>query len=446
MFPKYALGYWHSKNRYESADQLLTVARGFAERKVNVSVIVVDFHHWRHMGDFAFDSRNWTEAPWQWIQTLRDILPEVEVMVSVWPFLATNSTGLAKALAEGLVMTRYGENEPIWWNDNNCAEIPPGGAPGPVIPAPCVLYDPTQQAARDYVWSKIKSGYIKNGIRTIWLDGAEPEISTGAAQFAANHYNSSIGSGQATGMGFPLHHAQMVYDGLLQSGINGMALARSGWIGMSRYGTALWSGDTSSRWHSLEAQVGAGLGAQLSGIAWWTSDIGGYHKADVNSTDFRQLIVRWFQFGFTCPLFRQHGKRPTEIWLYGDEASSHIQEVIKLRYKFAPYIATELNETARSGRPFNRPLWWDFPQDEATWNVTDAYMFGSKFLVAPVTSANVSSKVVYLPMLGSDEVWRHYFSRAIYPGGKNATIHTPMDSFPLLERILITNNNKQVVK
>ena len=104
-------------------------------------------------------------------------------------------------------------------------------------------------------------------------------------------------------------HVRTVYEGLKSEGESEVVmLTRSAWAGMSRYGAALWSGDTASHWNSLQASVGAGLNVQLSGIAWWTTDIGGYKKGDVNSTDFRQLVYRWFQFGLTCPLFRQHGE------------------------------------------------------------------------------------------------------------------------------------------
>ena len=168
--PSFAAGYWHSKNRYQSSEQLLDAARGFRSRGINVSVIVVDFHHWVHMGDFAFDSRNWSE-PAAMVQELRQ-MGVAEVMVSAWPFLANNSLGLATALERGWVMTVQNTSTPIWWDDNNCAMLPPGrdggrGHPFPpwakAVPQSCVLYDPTQAAAREYIWSLMRAGYYQHG-------------------------------------------------------------------------------------------------------------------------------------------------------------------------------------------------------------------------------------------------------------------------------------------
>ena len=174
------------------------------------------------------------------------------------------------------------------------------------------------------------------------------------------------------------------------------------------------------------------------------TDIGGYKKGDTNSSDFRQLIVRWFEFGFTSPLFRQHGKRVTEIWLFGDEACALITEIIALRYKFAPYILAELAYTSQTGRPFNTPLWFDFGDDPQSWNESSSYMFGRDFLAAPVVQANATEKQLYLPRLSTAEAsatgtaraqWRHYFSGKLFgSGGHNVTVAAPLGSLPLFQR------------
>jgi alpha-D-xyloside xylohydrolase len=267
LLPSYAAGYWHSKNRYESSSQLLDAARGFRDRGINVSVIVVDFHHWVHMGDFSFDRRNWSD-PAGMVAELRRLGVE-QVMVSAWPFLAEHSSGLQPVLKNGWAMTKQNTSEAVWWNDNNCAQLPPGINP-PFPPwakpqaANCVLYDPTQPGARAFIWSLMRDGYYNNGIKMFWLDAAEPEISTGDAQAAADAYNSSIGTGQATGMLFPDFHVRTVWEGLRREGEEEVVmLTRSAWAGMSRYGAALWSGDTASHWRSLQNSVGAGLNVQL---------------------------------------------------------------------------------------------------------------------------------------------------------------------------------------
>ncbi len=153
--------------------------------------------------------------------------------------------------------------------------------------------------------------------------------------------------------------------------------------------TQPWSGISPELNVELNIKAG-GVWLPESGIAWWTSDIGGYKKGDTNSSDFRQLIVRWFQFGVTCPLFRQHGKRATEPWLFGEAAFTAIQQLIALRYHLAPYVLASLEETSRTGLPFNRPLWFDFPTCAVCWNLTDHYMVGSEMLAAPITSVNAT--------------------------------------------------------
>lgn len=220
------------------------------------------------MGDFAFDPRNWSDVPGM-VAELKSM--GMETMVSVWPFLAENSSGIATVLQHGWALTEQNTSRPVWWDDNNCAQAAVSQWDHST-PAQCVCYDPSQEAARRYIWSRIKDGYYGHGIRTFWLDGAEPEISTAAAQFAADHYNSSIGTGQATGMLFPDLHTQMIAEGLRAAGeTEHVMLTRSAWAGMSRNGAALWSGDTKSDWRSLQVSVQAGLSVQLSGIALWSA-------------------------------------------------------------------------------------------------------------------------------------------------------------------------------
>ena len=171
--------------------------------------------------------------------------------------------------------------------DNNC-EGSGGG--------PCAIYDPTQRSARQYIWSLLRAGYYQHGIKVFWLDGSEPEISTTGAYQASRHYNNSLGLGQQVGMMYPYFHTQMVHDGLISEGESSgeiMQLTRSGWAGMQRFGAALWSGDTASSWAVLKASIPAGLNTQMSGIAWWTTDIGGYGGGKPSDPGFRELIVRW---------------------------------------------------------------------------------------------------------------------------------------------------------
>ena len=289
MLPSYAAGYWHSRNRYSSQDMLLEAAWGFHTRGINVSVIVIDYMHWKNMGDYSFDPAYWPDVP-AMMANLTSI--GMKVMVSAWPFQAVGSSSIKEVNANGWAVTVQGTNEPSWWDDNNCK-------------AKCYLYDATQKAAREFVWSKLHDGYYEHGIKIFWLDASEPEISTRDAQAAADYFNNSQGTGQEVGMMYPYHHTRTIHDGLLSEGESEtILLTRSAWAGMQRWGAALWSGDTSSHWGSLKVSVQAGLNTQMSGIAWWTTDIGGYVRFACAPLCFLRCVKGMFA---PCTLHRiQH--------------------------------------------------------------------------------------------------------------------------------------------
>ena len=425
MLPAHAVGYWHSRNRYASQAELLAAAEGFHNRSIPVSIIVIDYNHWARMGDWTFDPKFWPDVP-KMMEQLKGW--GMEVMVSAWPFSATDSTSIGVINASGFAMTTQNTSTPVWWDDNNCGDV--GGE------AKCFLYDATQIRAREYVWSRLAAGYFKYGIKIFWLDASEPEISTKDAQAAADFYNSSIGTGGETGMMFPYYHTQMIHDGLVSEGETEIVqLTRSAWAGMQRFGAALWSGDTHSSFSSLKVSIQAGLNTQMSGIAWWTTDIGGYAGGNPTDATFRELIVRWFQFGLTCPLFRQHGARATEPWGYGPVALAAIEKAMALRTSLTPYILNAMKRVSMTGLPINRPLWMDFADDPNVWAVDDVYMFGPSLLVAPVTDMGARNRTLYLPKLSSGETWIHHFTNKSYGGGGvNVTVDAPLDEFPLFAR------------
>ena len=417
--PDYSLGYWHSKNRYASQSELLAAAEGLHSRGIPTEVIVIDYHHWVNMGDWSFDPKAWPDVPGM-MRTLAGY--GMHVMVSVWPFSAVGSSSIAAINASDLAVNVNGSNNtPVWWDDNNCN-------------AKCFLYDATKASARAFVWDRVKAGYLTHNISVYWLDAAEPEISTADAQRAADTSAYSIGSAQSVGMMFPYWHTRTFHDGLVASGVpSPIMLTRSAWAGMQRWGAALWSGDTHSAFSSLKVSIQAGLNVQMSGIALWTTDIGGYAGGNPSDAGFRELIVRWFQFGLTCPLFRQHGARATEPWLLGNESYAAVTKAIGVRQQLRAYVKAALAETSRTGLPVNRPLFWDYPEDAQAWHVDDTYMFGPTMLAAPVTDAGARSRNVYLPG-GSGVTWQHYFTNHTFKGGQWVNVSAPLDQFPLFTR------------
>ena len=241
------------------------------------------------------------------------------------------------------------------------------------------------------MWERLREGYYRHGIKVFWLDACEPEMYPSHPQNLRYH----LGNGLAVGNIYPLLHEAGIWDGMRGEGETEIVtLCRSAWAGSQRYGAALWSGDIPSTFEALQKQVRAGLNVGLSGIPWWTTDIGGFHGGNIEAPYFRELVVRWFQYGAFCPLFRLHGHRQpaegwtsgnhNEVWSFGDEAYGIIRELLFLRERLRPYIMAQMRLASEAGVPPMRPLFFDFPQDAAAARVDDEFMFGPDLLVAPV--------------------------------------------------------------
>ena len=244
---------------------------------------------------------------------------------------------------------------------------------------------------------------------------------------------------------YPREHARGFYEGMLRCGEEEvLLLCRSGWAGSQRYGAAIWTGDTPSTFESFRMQVRAGLNMALSGIPWWTTDIGGFFKGDPDEPEYRELLVRWFEYGAFCPLFRLHGDRlpnaamgadmtggPNEIWSYGEEACLILTSYIFLRERLRPYLHAAARETSRTGLPLMRPLLLEFPDDKSCWDVDDQFMFGPDLLVAPVLEQHAVSRSVYLP---AGTGWTDAWSGASEPGGAVVTANASLPQIPLFLR------------
>ena len=273
------------------------------------------------------------------------------------------------------------------------------------------FYDATNPEARRYVWQKVTDGYRRYGIRAFWLDACEPEILADNPE-TARYF---LGPGMEVQGVYPREHARGFYEGLKSSGEDDIVLlCRSAWAGSQRFGAAVWSGDVESTFEALAAQIPAGLNMGISGIPWWTTDIGGFRNGDPTSPYFRELVVRWFQFGVFCPLFRLHGVRepgplvgsdqtgaPNEVWSFGDEAYRVIREQLELRERLRPYVMEQMSTASANGLPPMRALFLEFPDEAPAWEVTDQFMFGPDVLVAPVTTYGARERDVYLPEAAS---------------------------------------------
>ena len=317
-------------------------------------------------------------------------------MVSVWPTVNPNSANYEEMHRNGyLVRNMAGlPLQMAFWDK---------GTDGHAFVR---YYDATNPEARDYVWKKITDGYRRYGIKAFWLDACEPEILSDSSEIA----RYSMGQGTEVQCIYPREHARGFYEGLRADGEDVLVLCRSAWAGSQRYGAAVWSGDIESTFEALAAQVPAGLNIGIAGIPWWTTDIGGFEKGDPTSAYFRELVVRWFQFGAFCPLFRLHGVRepgprvgsgqtgaPNEVWSFGEEAYDLIREQLLLREQLRPYVMEQMAAASATGLPPMRALFLEFPDEAPAWEVSDQFMLGPDVLVAPVTIQAARARDVYLP-------------------------------------------------
>ncbi len=426
MLPAWASGFWQCKLRYKTQDELLAVAREYQRRNLPLSVIVIDFFHWTLMGDFTFDPAEWPD-PEGLVRELAAM--GIQVMVSVWPSLNINSRHYAEFARRGYLVTMQGgapavmrfiDREPAGFSDIE-------------------FYDPTNPAARACFWGKIRDSYYRQGFRVFWLDCCEPQL----GRESLERLSYQLGDGRTVAGLYPLLNAQAFHDGMRAEGEDSfLFLCRSAWAGSQRYAAALWSGDIKSTFEVLRGQIRAGLNVALSGIPWWTTDIGGFHSGDTATPYFRELIVRWFQFGVFCPLFRLHGVRepvsdhreggqPNEVWCFGDEAYAIITRLMRLRERLRPYIMEQMQAASDCGRPVMRPLFFDTPEDAACWAVDDAFLFGPDILVAPVAEQGCRERDVYLP---AGSTWIDVRSGSRLAGGTHLTADAPLDHIPVYIR------------
>jgi len=425
--PAWASGFWQSKLRYRDQEELLEVAREHRRRDLPLSVIVADYFHWRAMGDYQFDESEWPD-PAAMVAELKAM--GVELMVSIWPTVSPLSQYFAEYRDQGLLI---GTDQGLEFHQM----IQDKGMPQPM---PVGFYDATNPRAREYVWNLVRQNYLAHGIRVWWLDADEPELNPADPSNLALH----AGPGAEVANIYPRDNARLFADGMTKEGLEPtVLLTRSAWAGSQKYGAAVWSGDIPATWDSLGTQIRAGLNIAIAGIPWWTTDIGGFHGGDAADPHYRELMIRWFQYGVFCPLFRLHGDReprtptgyaqtggPNEVWSFGDEATAIIAEQLRLRERLRPYVHEQMECAASSGLPPMRPLFVDFPDDPRAWDVDDQFLFGPDILVAPVYQSGARERAVYLPFGNWVDAW----TGALHAGGTTITAEAPIERIPVFLR------------
>lgn len=426
MMPDYGMGFWQCKLRYRTQEELLSVARKHKALGLPMDVIVADFFHWTQQGEYKFDPEYWPD-----VEGMCKELDEmgIKLMVSIWPTVDYRSENFQEMMEKGyLVRTERGARLTMQCFGQE------------------VFMDPTNPGTREFVWGKSKQNYWDKGVRLFWLDEAEPEYTV----YDYDNYRYYLGTDLEVGNVYPLYYAKTYYDGMKAAGMeNPMNLLRCAWVGSAKYGALVWSGDIDSTFECLNRQVRAGLSMAVAGIPWWTTDIGGFHGADIHDPKFHELLLRWFAYGCFCPVFRLHGNRnpsygyegdfisgiglfgsgaENEVWSYGEDCYEVMKKYLFLRERLRPYIKDQMALTHEKGTPIMRPLFFDFKEDKAAWDVDDQYMFGPDILVAPVLEAGAESRKVYLP---AGATWTDAWTGKVYEGGQTIEAAAPIDIIPL---------------
>lgn len=417
LMPEWALGFWQCKLRYENQEQILEVARKYKELGVPISVIIIDYFHWTEQGDYKFDPKFWPN-PKEMAEKLHEM--GIKLMVSMWPTINEHSENYYYMLNHNMLLRTASGSNRVFDFYGPQAEI-----------------DPSNPQAREYIWNRLKENYIDNGVDQMWFDEAEPEIHP-------EHFDNILmyaGRGDEVGLMYPYFYSQLVYDGMKKIGRKDVVtLSRCAYLGAQKFGTVVWSGDIRSSFESLTEQIKSGLNMAMCGIPWWNTDIGGFYGGNIESDYFRELIVRWFQYGVFCPVMRLHGSRdghdrsrdikePTggdnEIWSFGDKNLPILSELIALRYRLIPYIKEQMDVASNEGIPVMRPMFVNYPMDEVCYQTGDQYFFGEDILFAPISVQGQTQRRVYLP----EGNWILTKDKTRYEGNTWITVSAQIEEF-----------------
>lgn len=424
------LGLWQCKLRYRTQDEVLSVARKYKELNIPLDVIVIDFFHWTRQGDWHFDPEYWPD-PKAMVDELHAM--GTKVVVSVWPSVDRKSENFNEMYERGfLIRTERGSIQTYDFQGD------------------CLIIDVTNPKARDYIWEKCKKNYYDYGIDMFWLDNAEPDL----AVYDYDNYRYYLGPALEVSNIYPQLYAKAFSDGITACGNakDMLHLVRSGWAGSQKYSTLIWSGDVPSTFESLTDQLQAGLNMGMAGIPWWTTDIGGFMTDDVEDPEFRELLIRWYEFAVFTPILRMHGDRgphnipplsdkdyggghlytgqPNELWSYGEDNMKIMLDQLKLRWSLKPYIEGLMQEAHETGLPPMRTLFLEFPDDAKAWEITDEFMFGSKYLVAPILKYKQREREVYLPA----GTWENLTSGETHQGPCTVNCDAPLETIPVFVR------------
>jgi len=397
MLPLWAYGFWQCRERYTSGSHLVETVKQFRARKLPMDVIVQDWQYWGKYGWGVpkFDETNYPN-PAGFIKELHDL--NSRFSVSVWENMDKKSDVVKDYIAENL----YIPNSP--WID---------------------IYNPKTQKLH---WKTLQNNLYVHGVDSWWMDATEPENDALVGK------QTYFGLGDFYRLTYPLFVSKAIYEGQRSADPNKRVtiLTRSAFAGQQRYGTINWSGDIGWNWDAFKRQLVAGLNFSLTGMPYWTTDIGGFFRpggGQYTDPKYHDILNRWFQWGAFTPIFRMHGyQTETEPWKYGAIMEENMRKMLNLRYRLMPYIYSEGWQVSKNNSTMMRPLVMDFAKDTAAIRQPHQYMFGHSFLVAPILAADVKKWDVYLP---KGTMWYNFWSGAKFAGGKTVATDAPTDQIPL---------------
>jgi len=406
---------------------MLNVAKGYRERHLPLDVLVLDWFYFSKMGQFDFVPERFPN-PAAMNRQLHE--QGIQTMISVWPRFEPGTRFYDFVLKKG-------------WLEHLADGTPTNGLPYDRAGSDI---DTSNPEAAHWYWDTIRDNILSKGFDSLWMDETEPDLPPNGSYFHA-------GPGTRYFNIYPLVHTAAIYDGFRKDVKHrALILSRDAYLGSQRNGTMVWSSDIYPTWDAYRRQISTGLNFTASGMAYWTNDVGGWqylpteHKplrpplldpSDARDNvggydDYPELFTRWFEYGSFLPVMRTHGSRKyNEVWSYGKQAEPILEKYLKLRYQLMPYIYSLAYKTYETGAPFMRGLFMDFPNDPKAGDVTDEYMFGPAFLVAPVTGQGSTSREVYLPE-GAD--WYNYWTKERLRGGQLVKVDAPIDTIPLFVR------------
>lgn len=432
IMPKWALGYWQSRERYRSQNELIDVVKEYRKRNIPIDNIVLDWSYWPvdSWGSHEFDPKFFPD-PSGMVDSVHKL--NSRIMISVWPKFYYTTDHYKEFDSRGW-MYRQAVNDSVrdWIGKGYIGSF----------------YDAYSQDARDLFWEQISEHLFTKGFDAWWMDASEPDILSNASIEYRKKLSTPTALGPSTKYfnTYALVNAMAIYDGQRSADPDKRVflLTRSGFAGLQRYSTATWSGDIGTRWEDMKAQIPAGLNFALSGIPYWTFDIGGfcvenrYTQAQEGSEDlneWRELNTRWFQFGSFCPLFRSHGQYPyREIFNISPAGSPAYESMVyydKLRYRLMPYLYSLAGLTYFNDYTIMRAMVMDFGGDKAVRSIGDQYMFGPSLMVAPVYKYKARSREVYFP---SSCGWYDFYSGIFILGGHKLQADAPYEQIPLFVR------------